>query len=152
MKQVYHRLTVEARESETAVTVTDTDGHPVASGTGVVNVSVMPGEYLYWYGRDGRIRKVLLDDDINIQQAARHENPDSREGVDGMAYSSPNRPCTDEDCPGRMQWQLGDTWHDKEYFLCSTCEERENVKPNEIILLRDIILDIHNEKEKRNGR
>ena len=152
MKNVYHRLTVQARDPDTTVTVTDEDGHLISTGPGIVNVSLMPGLYLYWYGKDGRRRPLLLDDDINVEQAAVHARPYERSAVDGRAYVSPSRPCCNEECPGRMQWQLGDTWYDREFFLCVDCGERENVKDNETILLRETILESRKIKDERDGR
>jgi hypothetical protein len=140
--RAYHRLTISARDSHTKVTVCDMEGHFICSGMGTVNVSLIRGRYLYGYGRDGRSRPVYLDDDMNIEQAAKSDAPEVvRESVDGTAYVSPSRVCITEGCADRMQWDR------ESHFVCDTCGQKEEVADNEEILLKELLLQMDKEKE-----
>ncbi len=68
-KQMYHTLIIKASNENTEIWLGDDEGHFVQKEVGVLNSSLLPGNYIVQFGLDSDAYPITLDNDKNITES-----------------------------------------------------------------------------------
>jgi hypothetical protein len=74
-RRSYYRLTITATDPNTDIWLVDNLGHLVQKGTGMLDTSLLPGDYAVEFGLGTSMYPIHLENDTCVTQAALGAGP-----------------------------------------------------------------------------